>query len=108
MVGWGFVPHHAPALQCRRDVRGRKEAAVEELVRGLNGLCDEQPFHTGWYLKDLRSGQEAHRAGDLVGPSASTRKIAILMAGLKAGYEGRLSLDQPVTIDAKHHDHQSG
>lgn len=81
---------------------------MEELVRRLNGLCDEQPFHTGWYLKDLRSGETADRAGDLVGPSASTRKIAVLMAALREVNEGRLSLDQPVTIQAKYQNNNSG
>jgi beta-lactamase class A len=81
---------------------------MEELVRKLNDLCDAQPFHTGWYLKDLRSGQEANRAGDLIGPSASTRKIAVLMAALKECNEGRLSLDQPVTIQAKYQNNNSG
>jgi beta-lactamase class A len=81
---------------------------VDELIRRLNGMCDEQPFHTGWYLKDLQTGREADRAGDLVGPSASTRKIAILMAALKEVHAGRLSLDQPVTILAKYQDNKSG
>ena len=35
---------------------------MNELVQELNRLCDEQPFHTGWYLKDLHSGEEANRA----------------------------------------------
>ena len=82
--------------------------AMEELVRRLNGLCGELPFHTGWYLKDLRSGQEANRSGDLVGPSASTRKVAVLMTALKQVNEGKLSLDQPVTIQARYQDNNSG
>lgn len=81
---------------------------MEALVRRLNGLCDEQPFHTGWNLKNLRAGETADRHGDIVVPSASTRKIAILMAALKAVHEGRLALDQPVTIQAKYQDNDSG
>ncbi len=68
---------------------------LETLVTDLNKLCDEQPFHTGWYLKDLRPGETAHRHGHVVVPSASTRKIAIMMAALKAVHEGKLALDQP-------------
>lgn len=75
---------------------------MEALVRNLNTLCDEQPFDTGWYLKDLRTGQSAHRNGHVVVYSASTRKIAILMAALKAVHEGKLSLDQPVAVEAKY------
>src|SRR3712207_3139200 len=81
---------------------------MDELIRRLNGLCDEQPFHTGWYVKDARTGREADRAGDLIGPSASTRKIAILMAAFQEVHAGRLSLDQPVTIQERYQDNNSG
>ncbi len=81
---------------------------MEDLVRQLNLLCDEQPFQTGWYLKNLRAGETAHRSGGVVVPSASTRKIAILAAAMKAVNEGKLSLDQPVTIQAKYQDNNSG
>lgn len=81
---------------------------MDELVRTLNELCDDQPFHTGWYLKDLRTGEEANRDGDLVGPSASTRKVAVLMTALKEINEGRLSFDQPLTPDPKYQINNSG
>lgn len=81
---------------------------LDTLARDLNKLCDEQPFHTGWYLKDLRTGETADRNGHVVVPSASTRKIAIMMAALKAVHEGRLALDQPVTIQAKYQNNDSG
>src|SRR5215216_296762 len=81
---------------------------MQNLINRLNELCDEQPFQVGWYLKDLRSGQSADRAGHVVVPSASTRKIAILMAALKAVNESRFALDQPVTIEAKYQDNDSG
>lgn len=81
---------------------------MEDLVRRLNDLCDSYPYTTTWYLKDLRSGQEADRDGHKVVPSASTRKIAILMAALKGVNEGRFMLDQPVEIQAKYQDNNSG
>jgi len=81
---------------------------MDELVQRLNGLCDEQPFHTGWYLKNMKTGEEANRYGDVIVPSASTRKIAILVAALKAIHEGRLSLDQPVVIEEKYQYSNSG
>lgn len=83
-------------------------ADVDTLVHQLNALCDEQPFHTGWYLKDARTGTEADRSGDLIGPSASTRKIAVLMAALRAVNAGRLSLDQPVEIQERYQHNNSG
>ena len=81
---------------------------MRELVRRMHALCDEQPFHTGWYLQDLSSGDGADRAGDVVVPSASTRKISVMMAALKAVRDGRLSLEQPVAIEAKYQDNDSG
>ncbi len=81
---------------------------MQTLTDTLNELCDAQPFDTGWYLKDLRSGAEFDRNGDVVVPSASTRKIAVLMTALKAVNEGKLALDQPVTIQATYQDNQSG
>jgi beta-lactamase class A len=81
---------------------------LDTLVTDLNKLCDEHPFHTGWYLKDLRTGETADRHGHVVVPSASTRKIAIMMAALQAVHEGRLALDQPVVIQAKYQNNDSG
>lgn len=81
---------------------------MDALIRRLNGLCDEMPFATGWYLKNLRTGEEADRAGHVVVPSASTRKIAILAAAMQAINQGRLTLDQPVTIQAKYQHNNSG
>ncbi|CAA9267020.1 MAG: Beta-lactamase [uncultured Chloroflexi bacterium] len=79
-----------------------------DLTTQLNALCDAHPFHTGWCLKDLRTGATADRHGHTVVPSASTRKIAILMAALKAVHEGTLSLEQPVAITAEYQVSNSG
>jgi beta-lactamase class A len=81
---------------------------MNELAGRLNALCDALPFQTSWYLKDLASGQRADRLGDVPVPSASTRKISILMAALKAVHDGKLGLDQKVTIEAKYQDNDSG
>lgn len=81
---------------------------IDVPVNRLNGLCDAQPFETGWYLKDLATGAAAGRRGDVVVPSASTRKIAIMMAALRAVHAGRLSLDQPVVIQKKFQVSDSG
>src|SRR5688500_10172553 len=88
----------------RLEWRGRNDGrqTMQELVQRLNGLCDEQPFHTGWYLKNLTTGEEADRNGQVIVPSASTRKIAILVTALKAIHEGRLALNQPVEMLARY------
>src|SRR5205823_1719974 len=60
------------------------------------------------YLKDLKTGRTESRLGDVPVPSASTRKISILMAALKAVHDGKLALDQKVTIEARYQDNDSG
>jgi beta-lactamase class A len=81
---------------------------MDDLVLRMHQLCDGLPFQTSWYLKDLKTGRSAHRLGDTPVPSASTRKISILMAALKTVHDGRLSLDQRVTIEARFQDNDSG
>ncbi len=81
---------------------------MRDLQTRLNELCDALPFQTSWYLKDLTTGQRADRLGGVPVPSASTRKISIMMAALKAVHDGKLALDQKVTIEAKYQDNDSG
>ncbi|MGE3845040.1 MAG: serine hydrolase, partial [Vicinamibacterales bacterium] len=65
---------------------------MDALANTLNDMCDVQPFHVGWAVEDLRSGWRASRNGDVVTPSASTRKVAILMTALGDAHSGRLDL----------------
>jgi beta-lactamase class A len=81
---------------------------MQDLVKQMNALCDALPFQTSWFLKDMTTGATANRLGDQPVPSASTRKISIMMAALAAVHAGKLSLDQKVTIDAKYQDNDSG
>ena len=81
---------------------------MQALEKSLNELCDRLPFQTSWYLKDLTRGRTADRMGDQPVPSASTRKISIMMAALKAVHDGKLRLDQKVTIEARYQDNDSG
>ncbi|MCC7271906.1 MAG: serine hydrolase [Alphaproteobacteria bacterium] len=75
---------------------------MDALARRLNELCDAQPFTTSWYVRDLAGGREASRQGDVPTPSASTRKVSIMMAAFKAAHEGRLDLDEPVAFTAEY------
>jgi beta-lactamase class A len=74
----------------------------------LNALCDAQSFDTYWYVKDLKTGEEAHRGGHTVVPSASTRKIAILMTAMKQIHEGTISLDDRFVVEEKYQKNNSG
>src|SRR5438874_12154477 len=82
--------------------------SVKDRAKQMNALCDALPFQSSWYLKDCKSGETAHRAGDVPVPSASTRKISIMMAALASVHAGKLALDQKVTIDKKYQKNDSG
>ena len=81
---------------------------MRDLAKQLDELCDALPFDTSWYLKDLTSGERADRRGEVPVPSASTRKISIMMAALAAVHAGKLSLDQKLTVQARYQDNDSG
>jgi beta-lactamase class A len=74
---------------------------MQALTQRLNRICEEQPFTTSFFVKDLTTGAEAARAGDVVVPSASTRKTSILMHALAAVHAGRLDLKEPCTVEAR-------
>jgi len=74
---------------------------MDALVARLNSMCDAVPFWVGWAVEDLRSGWVADRDGEVVTPSASTRKVAILMAALGEVAAGRLDLDERVAVDTE-------
>jgi len=81
---------------------------MRDVVERLDALCDAVPFHASWYLKDVATGARADRLGDVPVPSASTRKISIMMAALAAIHAGKLSLDQKVTVEARYQSNDSG
>jgi len=81
---------------------------MRDLVQRLNELCDAAPFQSSWFLKDLATGAHADRSGHVPVPSASTRKISIMMAALAAVHAGKLALDQQVTVEARYQDNDSG
>ena len=81
---------------------------MKALTDRMNALCDALPFQTSWYLQSLVTGERADRLGDVPVPSASTRKVSILMTALKAVHDGKLALDQKVTIDSRYQDNDSG
>src|SRR6188474_3586705 len=81
---------------------------MRELVQKFNELCDALPFQSSFYVKDLTTGTRGDRFGSVPVPSASTRKISIMMAALAAVHAGKLSLDQKVTVEAKYQDNDSG
>lgn len=74
---------------------------MQTLITRLHAICDEQPYLTSWYVKNLVTGEQADRAGHLALPSGSTRKVAILMAVLRAVHQGRLDLNQSIVYEER-------
>ena len=67
----------------------------------LNAVCESQPFIVRYLIKNLCSGEIFSRGGDEETPSASTRKISIMMAALKAVQEGRLDLTERIVYEER-------
>lgn len=68
------------------------------LAERLNEISASQPFTVSWRFSDLRTGASAARFGDVPTPSASTRKIAYMMAALRDAHAGLIDLREPVVI----------
>ncbi|TKT69485.1 serine hydrolase [Aquamicrobium sp. LC103] len=67
----------------------------------LDKFADTLPFDIYWQIKIVATGETLGRGERTVLPSASVRKISVLMAALRAVHEGRLDLSAPVTIRAE-------
>jgi beta-lactamase class A len=67
----------------------------------LHAISDAQPFASSWYVKDLRSGEAIDRRGSEPMPSASTRKVSIMMAALREAHAGHIDLSSQVTIEPR-------
>jgi beta-lactamase class A len=74
---------------------------VTSTLEKLNAACDSRAFTVRYFIKNLRSGEVFGRGGAEETPSASTRKISIMMAALKAAHEGRLDLAEPIVYDER-------
>ena len=81
---------------------------MQTLVDQLNHLCNNKSLHVGWYVKDLRTGESADRNGHTIVPSASVRKISIMMCALEAVNQGSLSLEQGIEIQEKYQENDFG
>ena len=77
------------------------------LVDAMTAASSTFEFDACWHLVDLRSGREADWQGRKVVPASSTRKISIMMAVMSEVAAGRLSLDQPIEIEARFQDMKS-
>lgn len=74
---------------------------MRTVINQLNKICDEQPYVTAWYFKNLITGETAHRFGHIPFAAGSTRKTSILMAVLREVHRGNLDLNEPVLYEER-------
>jgi beta-lactamase class A len=74
---------------------------MQALSDQLNAISDAQPFGSGWHVRNLRTGEAIDRNGGVPMPSASTRKVSIMMAALREAHHGRIDLAAHATIEAR-------
>ncbi|WP_180901801.1 serine hydrolase [Martelella soudanensis] len=76
----------------------KTETTAAELAK----ICDAQDFTVRFKVQNLLTGETIERGAQEETPSASTRKISIMMAALKAVGEGRLSFDEKIVYEPHH------
>ncbi|MEO2039197.1 MAG: serine hydrolase [Martelella sp.] len=76
----------------------KTEMTAAELAK----ICDAQDFTVRFKVKNLLTGETIERGATEETPSASTRKISIMMAALKAIENGRLSFDEKIVYEPRH------
>lgn len=81
---------------------------MDDLQVTLENICAEHPFLIAYSYQSLQSDQKLSRHGDQVLPSASTRKILILLYALREIHAGRDSLEREFVTEAKYADNLSG
>lgn len=79
----------------------RKTMPLAEIEPLLREIMAAQPFPMTLAVEDLRDGNRIGIEAERQVPSASTRKIAFMMAAFRAVHEGRLSLHEPVKVEAR-------
>lgn len=73
------------------------------MTRSLVQRLRQFPGEIAAYYEDLRSGRRWGWNAEADFPAASVIKVPILMAVFKAVQEGRLRLDQTLTVEMRHH-----
>lgn len=75
-----------------------QEALHARLGTELNRVADHLDGVLGYAIKDLSTGESFYRNADLVFPTASSIKLAVLLALMRQAQEGKVSLDEKHTV----------
>jgi beta-lactamase class A len=87
--------HSAPASGKAKELHARVERDMSRAADAVDGAV-------GYAVLDLTSGERFERQADQPFPTASTIKLAILYELVRQVDEGRVKLDEPRPIDARH------
>ena len=74
---------------------------MHDLTNALHHICESVPYTVRYSILDKRHNRVFERDSEVETPSASTRKISIMLAALKAVYDGRLDLDAPILYEPR-------
>jgi len=81
-----------PGASLQQDLHAKLGAEFLREASGLNGVM-------GYFIKDLQTGETFEHNADLVFPTASSIKLAVLLELLRQDQEGKISLDEKHTIE---------
>ena len=74
---------------------------MNDLAGSLQRICDSVPYTVRYSILDKRHDRCFEFGAHEETPSASTRKISIMLAALKAVHEGRLDIEAPILYEAR-------
>lgn len=74
---------------------------MNDLAGSLKNICENVPYTVRYSILDKRHGGSFELGANEETPSASTRKISIMLATLKAVHDGRLELDAQIVYEPR-------
>jgi beta-lactamase class A len=69
---------------------------MDQLETKLSRICNKTPYEVRWHIEAIQNDGRIHRNGSDVIPSASTRKVAIMMAILREVNSGNMDLSETI------------
>ncbi len=80
-----------PKASLQQDLHTKLESEILREANGLSGVM-------GYFIQDLTTGETFEHNADVVFPTASSIKLAVLLELLRQDQEGKLSLDEKHTV----------
>jgi beta-lactamase class A len=81
----------APAPTLQAALHAKLDAEINRVADQIPGVC-------GYAIKDLTTGESFERNADLVFPTASSIKVAVLAELMRQAQEGKIKLEEEHTI----------